>query len=336
MTFQLFIGFDTGCDKLNWHALNGQEVELGYGELANNTDSIRCWAEQLIHQHDLCPQAILICIEDTGLYSLKLAYQLQEQGFGVWLQDALQIKQSIGRTKSKNDQLDAYRITRYALRNQADYQAFIPNNEVLLAIKSLISQRKRLVKAKNLLQVPIGQERKFFPLQLPAEVYVQTDESVRQLKAAIKAIDTQIDAWIARDERYTRTVKILQSLPGIGPANARLMLIKTNNFERGYAPKQLASLFGIAPHERQSGKRLNRKPRTHPRVDREVKAGLYMGMIRQIPRDNKIARYYARKIREGKHHNSIINAMANIIVTTACACLRKQVMYDKDYQHKLA
>lgn len=336
MDIKLIVGFDTGSEKLNWHSLDPKEVDMGNGEFTNSSESIIAWAGELLTERSLIAGKVLVCIEDTGLYSLNLAYELQLLGFKVWLQDALHLNKSLGRVKTKNDVLDAYRITRYAVRNHADYVPFVPNEEVLQSIKSLIGQRKRLIKTKNILSVPVAQERKFLPITPDEANYTDTDECVARIKAAIKAIDKKIDKLIQQDERYKKTYDILTSLPGIGKVIARLMIIKTNNFVRGYDSKKLASLFGISPHERQSGKCLNRKPKTHPNVDREVKSCLYLGMLRHTRGDNKLGKYYKRKSAEGKHHNSITNAMANITLGTACACLKKGVMYDENYVRELA
>lgn len=336
MTFDLFVGFDTGCDKLNWHALNAQEVDMGNGELANTSVAIDTLAFTLTKQNNIKPKQILICIEDTGVYSRNLAYRLHTADFSVWLQDAGQINRSIGRVKTKTDELDAFRIARYALRNKRDYEPFTPLGEVMQAIKSLSAQRKRLQKAKNLLKVPIAEERKYAPSKLDDEVYASTDTAVRALEVQIKRIERQIDAWIAKDERYSRTMEVLQSFPAIGPVTARMICIKTDNFSKGYNPRPLCSLFGIAPHEKTSGKCLNLKGRTHPNVDREVKACLYMGLLSQIHSENKLGRYYAKKIGQGKHHNSVINAMANKLIKWICACLKKDVMYDEKHVHVLA
>lgn len=336
MNYKLAIGFDTGSEKLNWHGLNPEEVDMGNGEFANLSEEILSWSEELLTSRALKSTEVLVCIEDTGVYSLNLAYELQQLGYGVWLQDALHLKQSIGRVKTKNDELDAYRIARYALRNHADFMAFEPDEEVLQGIKSLIGQRKRLIKSKNILSVPISQERKFLPVALDEENYSDTDSSVAEIKKSIKGVDKKIDKLIQKDERYKRTVEILMSQPGIGKVTARLMLIKTNNFARGFESKKIASLFGISPHEKQSGKCLNRKPKTHYSADREVKSCLHLGMLRHVKSENKLGRYYRKKVAEGKHHNSVTNAMANIALGVACACLKNNTMYDEKYIHKLA
>lgn len=335
MLFSIIIGVDSASEKFDWHALDAQEVELGYAETKNTSTAIQTQFTKLCQDHKVRPEKVLVCIENTGLYSLRLAYELYLKKFSVWMQDAFHLNHSIGRVKGKTDKLDAYRIAKYAVRNAKDFSAFVPNSKALTKIKTLMSQRKRMVKAKNLLMVPINEERKHNPHDL-SDCYDETDAVVALIKSTIKALDKKIDKAIKANSEYRKTYEILQSVTGIGSLTARLLIAKTNNFANGLEGRKLCSLAGVAPFPRESGKCLKKRPSNGSGSDRELKSCLYLGMLRQIKMDNKMSKYYAKKKAEGKHHNSIINAMANKILHAAIACLRKGVMYDENYTHKLA
>jgi transposase len=335
MPFSIIIGVDSASEKFDWHALDSQEVELGYAETKNTSTAIQARFTALCVEHKVRPENVLICIENTGLYSLRLAYELYLEKFSVWMEDAFHLNHSIGRVKGKTDRLDAYRIAKYAVRNTKDFSAFVPNSKAIAKVKTLMIQRKRMVKAKNLLMVPINEERKHSPYDL-SDSYEETDAVVELAKSTIKALDKKIDEALKTNPVYSKTYAILQSLPAIGPVTARLLITKTNNFANGYEGRKLCSLVGVAPFPRESGKCLKKRPSNGSGSDRELKSCLYLGMLRQIKMDNKMSKYYASKIAQGKHHNSVINAMANKILHAATACLRKGVMYDENYTHKLA
>jgi len=335
MSFSITIGVDSASEKFDWHALDPQEVELGYAETKNTSTAIQAQFTALCVEHKVRPENVLVCIENTGLYSLRLAYELHLKKFSVWMEDAFHLNHSIGRVKGKTDRLDAYRIAKYAVRNANDFSAFVPNSKALAKIKTLMTQRKRMLKAKNLLMVPINEERKHNPHDL-SDCYEETDNAVAVIKSMIKAQDKKINKALKANPHYSKTYAILQSIPGIGPMTARLLITKTNNFVNGLEGRKLCSLVGVAPFPRESGKCLKKRPNNGSGSDRELKSCLYLGMLSQIKRDNKMSKYYAKKIAEGKHHNSIINAMANKILHAAIACLKKGVMYDENYVHKLA
>lgn len=337
MTYQLFIGVDTGSEKLDYHVLNEQEVECGFGVVDNNEDAIVGWARQLLWDYQVSATEIMVCIENTGTYSLRMAYELHLLEFAVWMQDAFQIKQSIGRVRSKTDQLDAFRIARYAVRNQTDFQPFTPDSKIATTLQSLNNQRKRLIKAAGLLSNGIKAEREFTPSAIapPKDVYEQTDEVIALAQKSIKEINRKMQQLIEQDERYRRNMEILMSQPGVGKVTALEIILKTKNFARGFNAAKIASLIGVAPHRYESGKSIRRNHRTLKSTDKSVKACLYMGMLRCTRLEGKMAKYYQRKKAEGKHHNVVINAMANITIRTLCACLKKNVTYDKKFKHHL-
>src|SRR6188768_1418494 len=61
---------------------------------------------------------LIVCLEHTGIYCQPLLDALVRQKINVCVEPALQIKQSQGMTRGKNDQVDAERIALYAMRNK--------------------------------------------------------------------------------------------------------------------------------------------------------------------------------------------------------------------------
>lgn len=337
MKYSYIIGIDAAAGKFDFNLLDHSEAELDYGEIQLENDGTKHWYKALLKQLPCEAKSILVCIENTGLYSISVAYDLYLAGFAVWLEDALQITYSSGRINSKTDRLDAARIARYALRNHIDYQPFKPDERILINLKSLRKQRQRLLKSKNQLNNELSQERRYVPDELRADenIYEPTQNVLTAINKAIKKIEAEITKLIESDERYSRMVTVLTSLPGIGQVTAIELVVKTNAFAKGYDHAKIASYIGIAPHKRQSGKRLNKKPKTRKNVDKKAKSCLYMGMLRHVNSNNRIGHFYKKKIAEGKQHNSVINAVSNIMLKTACACLRKDELYEEKFAKDL-
>jgi len=337
MNYPYIIGIDAAAGKFDFHLMDRNEVEFDFGEISLADGGTNKWYIALLDKLGCEVEHILVCIENTGVYSLSVAYDLHLAGFAVWLQDAFQINQSSGRINSKTDRLDAARVARYALRNHADYQPFVPDTKVLVNLRSLKSQRQRLIKSKNQLSNAINEECRYAPQALRADDcnYEDTRNILSAIHQAIKAIDAKIKALIREDERCSRVVKVLTSVPGIGIVTALELLLKTSMFAAGYDAKKIASYIGVAPHQTQSGKRLNKKPRTRKNVDRKAKSCLYMGMLRHVNSNNRIGVYYRKMTGKGKAHNSVINAISNIMLKTACACLRNDEFYEEKFAENL-
>lgn len=67
----------------------------------------------------------------------------------------------------------------------------------------------------------------------------------------------------------------------------------------------------------------------------KVKSCPYMEMLRRVNSNNRIGHFYKNKTAEGKQHNSVINAVSNIMLKTACACLRKDGLYEEKFAKDL-
>ncbi|WP_232074011.1 IS110 family transposase [Spirosoma aureum] len=60
------------------------------------------------------PAEALFCMEHTGIYNAHLLDFLHKLHVPIWLENSLQIKQSGGMQRGKNDTVDAQRIAEYA------------------------------------------------------------------------------------------------------------------------------------------------------------------------------------------------------------------------------
>ncbi|QTE54084.1 IS110 family transposase [Mucilaginibacter rubeus] len=102
---------------------------------------------------------MIICFEHTGMYSIKLATYLNDIGIPFAMLPALQIKQSIGIRRGKNDQIDAQRIAEYAWLHRETIQATLLPAKSILKLQSLLTLRNRLVCDRGGMK-PHGKNRK--------------------------------------------------------------------------------------------------------------------------------------------------------------------------------
>lgn len=334
MHFNLFYGVDSSKLSYDLIAVDEAGEFRDQHKLANNVTCLRGHFEGLLENDQLQTDQTLICVEDTGMYSFPLIYTLHQLGFAVWVVDAYHLKNSIGRVKGKTDEIDAKRIAKFARRNHEDAKLFAPSHEALVKLKSLISQRSRLLKAIHSLTQGIGEERLFQQIDMD-DVYQDTDQAIANLKRTIKALEKKMDLIIKQSHRLSRQAKILLSIPGIGPVNLRHMLVLTQGFTKYTNGRKMASLTGVAPFPRQSGKRLNQAPRSTSMGRKDFKASLTMAALSLIGSPTSFGKFYERKIKEGKAHLCVINALRNKLIHTACACIRNDTMYQEKFHLNL-
>lgn len=329
MDFQLFCGVDSAKDKYDLATLSSLDSAIAHSQFPNHADGIAAFLADFQTTYALPPEQVLFCVENTGLYSQRLVYALHEAGYAVWVEDAYQLARSQGRTRAKTDTLDAQRIAQYACRFTDRARLFQPESDTLLRLRSLVAQRKRLSKAGQLLEVPLNEELHASTIDL-TDQHHQTRQAIDNLRKQLKALDQAIDLLIEQDHKMAHQQEIIRSVPGFGPVTTRLLLIVTNGFTRYTNPRQLASYAGVAPFPKQSGKSLQLKPKTSSMANTEFKTALTMAAQSLIARDNPFGKFYRIKRAEGKKHLVALNAVRNKLIHTVCACLRDDVMYEKN------
>ena len=91
--------------------------------------------------------------------------------------------------------------------------------------------------------------------------------------------------------------------------------------------ENLPVIPGVAPFEYSSGTSIRGKTKTSHLANREVKVYLTRAAITAIAWDPKIKAYYKRKIAEGKHKASVINAVRAKIIARCFAVIKRKTPF---------
>ena len=135
---------------------------------------------------------------------------------------------------------------------------------------------------------------------------------------------------IKSDPSINTNYNLLLSVPGIGPVTATYILCCTNNFANKASGKQLACYAGLAPFSDTSGTSLKGRNKVHKMSNKELKALLHMCALSAIKNYQEFRNYYDRKVNEGKHPNSVLNAVCKKILLRVAAVLNNQKIYVQD------
>ena len=82
-----------------------------------------------------------------------------------------------------------------------------------------------------------------------------------------------------------------------------------------------------APFGNSSGTSIKKPEKVHKMANKELKKILHMGAMSVIHCNPEMKHYYSRKMLEGKHALSIINAVKNKLVLRAVAVIKSQTPY---------
>ena len=86
-------------------------------KFSNDQKGFKTFIKWLL-EHDLDPSEVLVCMENSGYYSLRISNYLFQKGIDYVSENPLQIKRSIGFRRGKSDKADAKDIAGYGWLNR--------------------------------------------------------------------------------------------------------------------------------------------------------------------------------------------------------------------------
>ena len=122
---------------------------------------------------------------------------------------------------------------------------------------------------------------------------------------------------------------LIQSIIGIGQINAAVIITVTDNFRKFDNPRKFACYCGVAPFEHTSGTSIRGKTRTSKLAAKDLKVLLTRAAITAMVHDPQIRTYYLRKVSEGKHKASVINAIRAKIIYRCFAVVKRKTPFVK-------
>jgi len=293
----------------------------------NNGNGYRSLIIWLKKQTTLDVSEILICFENTGLYSLPLAMHLSKNKVVYVMVPALEIKRSLGLVRGKNDKIDASRIAEYAFLRRNQLQPFELPSKNILTLQKLISLRDKMVKQRAGFLGGL-KEYKTMLKQKDYELLFETHKKmIHYLSKQITIIEKKIIELINSDPKMKEIYDLITSIKGVGPVLASNLLVVTNCFMSFKDSRKFACYAGLAPFENQSGTSLRRKSRVSHFANKKMKALLNLAASSAIQADPELKAYYHRRVNSGKSKMSTLNIVRNKIVHRVFAVVKRGTPY---------
>lgn len=247
------------------------------------------------------------------------------------LEAAIQIKQSQGLQRGKNDKIDSKRIAKYLYKNHADLKLWKPKRDVIQKLRALLIVRERLIMAKTQFEVPVNESKEFITEAIRHLASKNCISTISAIRKDIKKVEQEISKVIKQDDHLLAQMKLATSVTGIGPIIAANMIITTNEFKDIREHKKYACYSGIAPFEKRSGKSIWGKTRVSHMANKRMKTLLHMGARSAIQHCPELKQYYQRKRAEGKAPFLVMNAVCNKLISRVFVCINNNRLYQKNY-----
>lgn len=334
MKYDAFIGIDVSKEKLDFVVISNG-VMLFHMVVTNNEKGIKqffkCLDDQL--NTDSC---CLFCLEHTGIYCFPFLSFSVHKNLSVWLEAATKINAFHGAFRDKNDKVDALRIAEYAAAKSQIAHLWEPERKIIQRLKSMITLRDRLIKAKNSLAVACKEEEFYTDKQWHKEHQERVKPILDQITKQTRDIERTIKEAIDQDDQLSQLYQLASSVKGVGLIVAVNIIIVSNEFKSIREPKKMACHCGVVPFNQQSGKSLKTRSRVSKKANKKVKSLLNLAARSAVASKGEMQEYYFRKVAEGKNKMSVLNAIRNKIIHRVFACVRDGRKYDNNYIHKLA
>lgn len=315
-----FIGIDISKLTLDFCVKNG-DIETYY-QIENTAKAIK----KLLKQFDNHTSTI-VAMENTGRYNIHLYDVFAELEMSVYVINPLHLKKSIGLLRGKNDKIDSKRIRFFIEKNYMDIEEWKPNSKVINQLNLLNTERRYRVKIK------VGLQNQLHDLKPENKDLIRLNKQlILSLNNQIKIIENKIVELINSDVELKDKYERIQTIPGVGKVLATLMLIKTKGFTDIKSARKMACYAGVAPFEHRSGSSIYYKPRVSTMADKELKKVLHLAALSTIRLENDLARFYKRKVLQGKNKMTVLNAIRNKIIHRIYAVIKNNSVYNFNLQ----
>ena len=310
----------TSFSKVLWKQFNNTHQGL---------EQMSKWLTEM--QVPLSIQTIVV-IENTGVYHRLLWQFFSSLQVELCIENAAQVKWSLGIARGKNDKVDSRRLALYAVRNADRLKPTPALNEQVLPLKDLLMLRNKLLLQINSITTVInelkhtGSSSSFIT---SSKKLVQA--AVNGLKQSLKKTEQEIKTVLKQDKSLYNIYKLLITVPGIGHITAIYLICCSNVFTMCNSGKQLACYSGVVPFDNQSGISIKGKHHVHKMANKELKRLLHLCALSSIKNYPEFKDYYNRKRQEGKHAMSILNAIKNKLVLRAFAVVKNERPYVDNY-----
>lgn len=254
-----------------------------------------------------------IVMEATGGYETRIAASLATAGLPVAIVNPRQVRdfaRAMG-ILAKTDAIDAHVLALFSEKVQPECRPLPTDDE--RALKELITRRYQLVDMRT---AESNRRKQIVSKQVCESITTLIESINHEIDVIEREIGNRIKAspvWRAKD-------KLLQSVPGIGKTTASLLIVALP--ELGHLNRrQIASLVGLAPMNRDSGTFRGRRMITGGRT--LIRAGLYMPILSAVRYNPKIKTFYDRLIAAGKLEKVAITACMRKLLTMLNAIVRE-------------
>jgi transposase len=256
-------------------------------------------------------KASLIVLEPTGGFEMLVVAELTHAGLPVAVVNAKRVRDFARATGqlAKTDKLDAKVLAHFAAAVRPAVRNLRTEQEEQLT--ALMTRRRQVI---DMLTV-----EKNRLVTVRAKMRTDIEAHLQWLSGNLKGLDEEIEEFVKGLPAWKDKDALLQSVPGVGRVTSATLLGMLP--ELGLLNRQeIAALVGVAPVNKDSGKKRGRRRVYGGRAD--VRSVLYMAALSAKKFNPVIRKFYERLIQHGKEKKVALTACMRKLLVILNAMLR--------------
>lgn len=306
---EINIGIDTSQSQLDI----GVRPTNEFFSVSNDPDGIESAIKRIIL---LKPTRVLI--ESTGRLEMAFAVAAFKAKLPIVVCNAAKVHSFAKATGklAKTDKLDAFTIAHFGEAMKPDLTQIKP--EKLQRISDLIAVRSQSLTMSTMQKNRLK--------RMPKSVHAPIQRILKAIQKEIAWVDKQLDKAITQVPEWQHNVDILMSAHGVGRVLAYTLLSELPELGR-LNRKEIASLVGVAPMNRDSGSKTGKR---YIRGGRhKVRTVLFVSMLCAIQHHPVIKPMYKRLVAAGKPKKVALIACARKQITVLNAMMKNRTYWEE-------
>lgn len=263
----------------------------------------------------------------TGVYYIRLAFYLHQQGCVLSVVNALSIKRYIQMhlERSKSDKKDAAWICRYAAEQcppcwEMPDSAYFEGRQLYNTIREYADQMKRFNNQLHSLRL----------LPVPGKDTIRSLEKMNEhLAKETVAFEAKLEALL--QQWQPAQLKNVSSIKGIGKRATAMLIVFTRGFKDTHSHRQFISFAGLSPTKYSSGTSIHGKSKIYKRGGKNLRDVLYMCAMNASKTNPACKALYERLKSKGKAGKQALIAVCNKLLKQVFAVVKNNTLYQPDY-----
>jgi transposase len=302
------IGVDISKKELEIHCYDSAL------KLPATTANTKSGISKIISKLKKCDDPHLV-FEATGGYEKLLLVLLQSEGV-----KASRISPSLARNfakakglLAKTDSIDAQILTDYGI--QFSPRETAPLDPILEEIQALIKYRRHL-------NDELHRERMHLERLLPKSVERMVKSRMKSLQKQMEKVTTMMISLKEKSSPLDQAVGLLTETKGVGDNSALSLLVAMPELGK-ISNKEAASLAGLAPFNRDSGKMRGQRKIFGGR--REIRQSLYMAALSGSRYNPILKEFYQRLLEKGKPKKLALTAVMRKLLCHLNSLMKRHI-----------